>query len=161
MKLLGAKLRGIFAKFFEALPPSLPTPPKQSLRLRRPGAKDTEGSPRLHPRSKLRGIRRRRINEAGGVHSIHLRFGFFIALRRKARHVRSQVHSSRDRQSRMSPFSQPNLFTLKTEPRYQVVRTGYWLISSSGVKRRRPCVIAWQTSIRSKGSLCNIGSRVT
>ena len=45
MKLLGAKLRGIFAKFFEALQPSLPTPPKQSLRLRRPGAKATEGSP--------------------------------------------------------------------------------------------------------------------
>ena len=45
----------------EALPPSLPTPPKQSLRLRRPGAKATEGSPHLHPRSKLRGIRRRRI----------------------------------------------------------------------------------------------------
>ena len=61
MKLLGAKLRGIFAKFFEALQPSLPTPPKQSLRLRRPGAKATEGSPHLHPRSKLRGIRRRRI----------------------------------------------------------------------------------------------------
>ena len=47
MKLLGAKLRGIFAKFSEALPPSF--------------AKATEGSPRLHPRSKLRGIRRRRI----------------------------------------------------------------------------------------------------
>jgi len=47
MKLLGAKLRGILAKFFEALPPSF--------------AKATEGSPRLHPRSKLRGIRRRRI----------------------------------------------------------------------------------------------------
>jgi len=61
MKLLGAKLRGIFAKFSEALPPSLPTPPKRPLRLRRPGAKATEGSPRLHPRSKLRGIRRRRI----------------------------------------------------------------------------------------------------
>ena len=44
MKLLGAKLRGIFAKFSEALPPSLPTPPKQSLRLRRPGAKATEGA---------------------------------------------------------------------------------------------------------------------
>ena len=49
MKLLGAKLRDIFAKFSEALPPSF--------------AKATEGSPRLHPRSKLRGIRRRRINE--------------------------------------------------------------------------------------------------
>ena len=48
MKLLGAKLRGIFAKFFEALQPSF--------------AKATEGSPHLHPRSKLRGIRRRRIN---------------------------------------------------------------------------------------------------
>jgi len=48
MKLLGAKLRGIFAKFSEALPPSF--------------AKATEGSPHLHPRSKLRGIRRRRIN---------------------------------------------------------------------------------------------------
>ena len=47
MKLLGAKLRGIFAKFFEALQPSF--------------AKATEGSPHLHPRSKLRGIRRRRI----------------------------------------------------------------------------------------------------
>ena len=47
MKLLGAKLRGIFAKFSEALPPSF--------------AKATEGSPRLQPRSKLRGIRRRRI----------------------------------------------------------------------------------------------------
>ena len=47
MKLLEAKLRGIFAKFSEALPPSLPTPPKQSLRLRRPGAEATEGSPRL------------------------------------------------------------------------------------------------------------------
>ena len=43
MKLLGAKLRGILPKFFEALQPSLPTPPKQSLRLRRPGAKATEG----------------------------------------------------------------------------------------------------------------------
>jgi hypothetical protein len=29
MKLLGAKLRGVFAKFSEAFPPSLPTPPKQ------------------------------------------------------------------------------------------------------------------------------------
>jgi hypothetical protein len=48
MKLLGAKLRGIFAKFSEALTPSF--------------AKATEGSPHLHPRSKLRGIRRRRIN---------------------------------------------------------------------------------------------------
>jgi len=38
MKLLGAKLRGIFAKFSEALPPSF--------------AKATEGSPHLHPRSK-------------------------------------------------------------------------------------------------------------
>ena len=47
MKLLGAKLRGIFAKFSEALSPSF--------------AKATEGSPHLHPRSKLRGIRRRRI----------------------------------------------------------------------------------------------------
>jgi hypothetical protein len=49
MKLLGAKLRGIFAKFFEALQPSF--------------AKATEGSPHLHPRSKLRGIRRRRIKK--------------------------------------------------------------------------------------------------
>jgi hypothetical protein len=49
MKLLGAKLRGIFAKFSEALPPSF--------------AKATEGSPHLHPRSKPRGIRRRRINK--------------------------------------------------------------------------------------------------
>jgi hypothetical protein len=47
MKLLGAKLRGIFAKFSEAFPPLF--------------AKATEASPRLHPRSKLRGIRRRRI----------------------------------------------------------------------------------------------------
>ena len=52
MKLLGAKLRGIFAKFSEAVPPSF--------------AKATEGSPRLHPRSKLRGIRRRRIKNAFG-----------------------------------------------------------------------------------------------
>jgi hypothetical protein len=44
---LAAKLRGIFAKFSEALPPSY--------------AKATESSPRLHPRSKLRGIRQRRI----------------------------------------------------------------------------------------------------
>ena len=47
MKLLGEKLRGIFAKFSKALPPSF--------------AKATEGSPHLHPRSKVRGIRRRRI----------------------------------------------------------------------------------------------------
>ena len=46
---LGAKLRGIFAKFSEALATSF--------------AKATEGSPRLHPRSKLRAIRRRRIKE--------------------------------------------------------------------------------------------------
>jgi hypothetical protein len=50
MKLLGAKLRRIFAKFSEAFPPSF--------------AKATEGSPHLHPRSKLRGIRRRRITRA-------------------------------------------------------------------------------------------------
>jgi len=46
------------------------------------------------------------------------------------------------------------------KPRYQAVRTGYWLINSSGVKMRRACVIAWQISIRSKGSLCSMGSRV-
>jgi hypothetical protein len=53
MKLLGAKLRGIFAKFSEALPPSF--------------AKATKGSPHLHPRSKLRGIRRRRIKKGKGT----------------------------------------------------------------------------------------------
>ena len=56
MKLLGAKLRGIFAKFSEALSPSF--------------AKATEGSPRLHPRSKLRGIRRRRINRIAAQGSV-------------------------------------------------------------------------------------------
>ena len=49
MKLLGAKLRGVFAKLFEALPPSF--------------AKATEGSPHLHPRGKLRGTRRSRMNK--------------------------------------------------------------------------------------------------
>ena len=53
IKLLGAKLRGIFAKFFEALQPSF--------------AKATEGSPHLHPRSKLRGIRRRRMKSASAT----------------------------------------------------------------------------------------------
>ena len=61
-------LRGILRNSPKPLP-SLPTPPKQSLRLRRPGAKATEGSPRLHPRSKLRGIRRRRIK----LRSVRLR----------------------------------------------------------------------------------------
>jgi hypothetical protein len=42
--------------------PSLPTPPKQSLRLRRPGAKATEGyPPRIHPRVYTRGFLRRRV----------------------------------------------------------------------------------------------------
>ena len=60
MKLLGAKLRGIFAKFFEALSLSF--------------AKATKGSPRLYPRSirqrtdqpwlKLCGIWRRRMKNA-------------------------------------------------------------------------------------------------
>jgi hypothetical protein len=50
MKLLGAELRRIFAKFSEALPPSFAT------------AKEV--SPRLHPRSKLRGIRRRRMKSS-------------------------------------------------------------------------------------------------
>ena len=44
------------AKFSEALPPSF--------------AKATEGSPHLHPRSKLRGIRRRRINRIAAQGSL-------------------------------------------------------------------------------------------
>ena len=50
MKLLAAKLRGILRNSPKPLPSF---------------AKATEGSLRLHPRSKLRGIRRRRIKRSG------------------------------------------------------------------------------------------------
>ena len=40
-----------------------------------------------------------------------------------------------------------------SKQRYQITRTGYLAISSSGVKIVQPCSSAWQSSIRSNGSV--------
>lgn len=42
---------------------------------------------------------------------------------------------------------------------YQIDWTAYWEMSLSGVSMAKLWIIAWQTNIRSKGSLCNWGSR--
>ena len=92
MKLLGAKLRGIFAKFSEALPPSF--------------AKATEGSPRLHPRSKLRGIRRRRI-KASSLAALLLTVFFAASVHGDWKQDWEKTVAAAEKEGEVSIYGQP------------------------------------------------------